>query len=101
MRFAHEMNGNWYPWSASNGQSTPADYANMWRFVKTRLDNMGIDKKHMQWIFSGICIDVGGFKIEDYYPGDDYVDWIGLGGMNFGYSEANMGWNAPNFLFNR
>ena len=33
IRFAHEMNGNWYPWSAKTGESTPADYVAMYKRV--------------------------------------------------------------------
>ena len=39
IRFAHEFNGNWYPWSASTGGSTPTDYINMWRRVTVRFES--------------------------------------------------------------
>ena len=33
IRLAHEMNGNWYPWSAGTGGNTPAHYVETWRRV--------------------------------------------------------------------
>src|SRR5579859_7274340 len=35
LRFAHEMNANWYPWSGSVNKNTPKDYIAAWRHVYT------------------------------------------------------------------
>eukprot|EP01113_Clastostelium_recurvatum_P039010 TRINITY_DN5903_c0_g1_i1.p1 TRINITY_DN5903_c0_g1~~TRINITY_DN5903_c0_g1_i1.p1 ORF type:complete len:220 (+),score=15.89 TRINITY_DN5903_c0_g1_i1:109-768(+) len=58
MRFAHEMNGNWYPWS---GNATA--YVLMWRRVYVLATNKwGIDKTRMQWVWCVNGNDVGGIK---------------------------------------
>ena len=33
LRFAHEMNGDWYPWSVSAGSGSPDDYVSAFRRV--------------------------------------------------------------------
>jgi len=72
----------------------------MWKRVRDTLtSSTGLTSYHIQWIWSGICFDVGDFKIEQYYPGDNYVDWVGLGGMNWGTSESWAKWNSPVDLF--
>jgi len=97
LRFAHEMNGNWYLWSATLGQSSPQDYINMWRRVHNLFETQcGMSKALMantlKWVWSPINFDVGDFKMEQYYPGDDVVDWVGCTGFNWGTSESWSGW---------
>lgn len=33
LRFAHEMNGNWYPWAESVNGNQPGDYVQVWQHV--------------------------------------------------------------------
>jgi len=33
IRFAHEMNGDWYPWSKGSYGNTAADYVTAWRHI--------------------------------------------------------------------
>ena len=100
IRLAHEANGNWYPWSAQSGVNTPADYIAMWQNVWQRLDALGLDKSHVQWIWSVNNVDVGGFTLESYYPGDAYVDWVGIDGYNWGSAYSWSSWKTPQQVFN-
>jgi hypothetical protein len=87
IRYAHEFNGNWYPWSAATyGQTTPQDYVNMWIRVKGLVDGIGLTNvSNVQWVWAGINFDVGGYPIEAYYPGNSTVStgeqanptWVG------------------------
>jgi len=104
LRFAHEMNGNWYPWSATLGQSSPQDYVNMWRRVYNIFETQcGMSKalvaNSLKWVWSPINFDVGDFKMEQYYPGDDVVDWVGTTGFNWGTSESWSGWWGVSELY--
>jgi len=97
LRFAHEMNGNWYPWSATTGQSSPSDYVNMWQRVHNLFETQcgmsrALTANTLKWVWSPINFDVGDFKMEQYYPGDNYVDWVGTTGFNWGTSESWSGW---------
>lgn len=65
----HEMNGGWFWW----GAQPPADFIKVWRhmfdyFTKTKhLD-------HLLWVYGPNHRD----NADDYYPGDDYADIVGL-----------------------
>ncbi|GAB2816202.1 Ig-like domain-containing protein [Ferruginibacter profundus] len=83
LRYAHEMNGNWYSWSGySNGANATAtaNYIAAWRrvygIIKTE---KGANNVLWNW-----CVNGGSWPNEtwnqhaNYYPGDAYVDWIGF-----------------------
>ena len=100
IRFAHEMNGSWYPWSAGLTQlkapggmvsldNTPANYIKAWRHVWNIFQDVGANK-YVIWAWtpvttlcsthntgSGSCGVAYTTYAEDY-PGDQYVDWVGL-----------------------
>jgi mannan endo-1,4-beta-mannosidase len=65
----HEMNGNWFWW----GGQPPDAFIRVWRhmfdhFTKTK----GLD--NLLWVYG----PNHGQKVADYYPGDSYVDIVGL-----------------------
>jgi hypothetical protein len=99
IRLAHEMNGNWYPWSAARGGSTPVDYKAMWQHVRKAFDDRGIGSRTVQWIWAVNHEDVGAFKAESYYPGDAQVDWIGIDAYNWGSSQSWSSWRTPAEIF--
>jgi hypothetical protein len=99
LRLAHEMNGDWYPWSPTVGDSTPNDYIAMWRHVHDALARAGIGSEQCQWIWCVNHADVGAYSAEACYPGDDYVDWVGLDGFNWGASREWSDWRAPGAVF--
>jgi cellulose synthase (UDP-forming) len=86
MRFAHEMNGSWYPWQANGNDNTPADFKAAFRHIHEVFDEAGAT--NVSWVFS-IDSLAGGpptpyEELETYYPGNRYVDWIGMSGFNWG-----------------
>jgi len=93
---AHEMNGNWYPWSVG---STPDEYILAWRHVYDIFSNKSLDATRLQWIWSVNCQDSGNYKAEDYWVGDNYVHWLGLDGYNWGASSSWSKWKSPNEVF--
>ncbi len=68
LRFANEMNGNWTPW-----KSTPQTYIEKFRMVANVFHKEAPDNVAMVWAPGAEPID----NIQDYYPGDAYVDWVG------------------------
>ncbi|HET7324402.1 MAG TPA: glycosyl hydrolase [Halococcus sp.] len=99
LRFAHEMNGDWYPWSpAAEESQTPADYIEMWRYVHDRVMRERIGDDHLQWVWCVNHTDVGA-QAEDLYPGDTYVDWVGVDGFNWGASRDWATWRSPRETF--
>lgn len=99
LRLAHEMNGNWYPWGAAVGANSAADYVLMWQRVRGIFWQKGLDARTVQWIWAVNNEDVGSTRAEDYYPGDAYVDWIGIDGYNWGASQSWSAWRTPEQTF--
>jgi hypothetical protein len=79
LRFDHEMNGFWYPWSEQANGNQPGEFVRAWRHVHDRFTAIGAT--NVIWIWSpnviGALKDV---SLTQLYPGGDYVDWLGLGG---------------------
>ena len=80
LRYADEMNGNWYPWAASVNGNTPASYVASWRHVHDIFRAAGAS--NVLWVWAP---NAGGpTPISQVYPGDAYVDIIGMDGYNRG-----------------
>lgn len=90
VRFAHEMNGNWYPWSGlKNGKSARA-YIKAYRHVH-RVVSRTTGGSDIIWVWSINRESVPNKswnRAENYYPGDKYVDLIGIDGYNWGNSRS-------------
>lgn len=98
LRPAHEMNGSWYPWSVGAGLD-PADYRRAWRTMYDTFREAGLVGERVRWLW---CINAETTADVDplsCYPGDDYVDWVGVDGYNFGDSQAWSTWIDPGTVF--
>jgi hypothetical protein len=78
MRFAHEMNGDWYPWCEQSNGNRPGDYVKAYRHVYDIFTAAGAD--NVSWMWSPNVTYPGAAPLSDLYPGVSYVDWIGLSG---------------------
>src|SRR4051794_11397331 len=77
VRFGHEMNGSWYPWGQGVNGNTPEDYVAAYRHVVDVVTAAGAG--NVLWTWSPITvISRPGVPLAPLYPGDDYVDWVGL-----------------------
>jgi hypothetical protein len=96
LRLAHEANGTWYPWSASQG-TPPAAYVQAWR----RIHRIFAEKRatNVKWVWAPNVSFPGSTSIVDTYPGDEYVDVVGVDGYNWGTSRPSTHWIAPKDLF--
>jgi Glycosyl hydrolase family 26 len=87
LRFAHEMNGNWYPWSEQRNGNRPGDYVRAWRHVHALFDRVGA--RNVIWVWSpNIIRAVPGVSLRALYPGDQWVDWVGVVGYGVGETTA-------------
>jgi mannan endo-1,4-beta-mannosidase len=64
----------------------------MFRHVHDIFEAQGIDSAHLQFMWVPNCS--GPYRAEDFYPGDAYVDWVGLDGYNFGTYSGGK-WMTP------
>ncbi|WP_346533345.1 glycosyl hydrolase [Micromonospora sp. DPT] len=79
IRFGHEMNGDWYPWCETVNGNRPGDFVKAWRHVHDVFEAAGV--KNVIWTWSpNVRWDDSTPKLSTLYPGDDYVDWVGLSG---------------------
>jgi hypothetical protein len=98
LRWGHEMNGNWYPWSgAMNGAAKGgADkYIAAYRHVHDIFVAEGAT--NVVWVWCPLVTDVPSEAWNHwtkYYPGDDYVDWVGLDAYNWGSSSSCCVWQT-------
>ena len=107
--FAVEANGDWFPWSGvfNGGQETtaygdpnypdgPERYRDAYRHIIDLFKAENI--KHITWFYH---FNYAPFPNEDwnhpkyYYPGDDYIDWIGF--SLYGAQTLSEEWEGLEF----
>lgn len=91
IRFASEMNGEWVPWYTKNGQ----EYIEKFRLVHDIFEEEAPNVA-MVWSPNFLPRD----NISKYYPGDKYVDWVGVSLYTIPYShgEIKLGGNPIDYL---
>ena len=80
-RILHEMNirKQWPPW-----RGEPKKYKMTWKHIWHIFNEEGANE-YATWVFNPYSSSSRGVDSwEWYYPGDKYVDWIGIDGYNFG-----------------
>lgn len=103
LRWGHEMNGNWYPWDgAHNGSNAAAatKYIAAYRHIHDVFTTAGAT--NALWVFSpnnGNSPDEPWNQWANYYPGDAYVDWMGIDGYNWGTTQTWSSWASFTALF--
>ena len=109
--FAVEMNGNWFPWSGRlNGKGRkkrygdktladgPEKYRDAYRHIIDLFREQGVE--NITWVFH---VDAHNFprrkwnKMKSYYPGDAYIDWIGV--SVYGAQTHDEDWQTFSELF--
>lgn len=80
LRWASEMNGDW---SAYSGD--PQKYIQKWRLVHDVMEKIAPDVIMVWTVFT-----FPQRNIPSYYPGDKYVDWVGVNIYNVIYHNDNI-----------
>ena len=77
--YGQEMNGNWYNWGTyGSGNSNPADYIAAYRHIWEIFQQQGV--RNVTWLWGPNISYTGSTPLKELYPGDAYVDWVGLDG---------------------
>lgn len=80
------------------GGHDPALYVAAYRHVHDAFE--GKDGGNVVWVWAPNNVDSAGAPPAlDYYPGDDYVDWTGMDGYNWGTSDPDLGWQSVEDVF--
>jgi mannan endo-1,4-beta-mannosidase len=74
--FAHEMNGNWYPWGF--GHVSPATWVAAWRHVVTVFRGQGA--RNVTWLWAVNWTATDNPPLRSWWPGSSYVTWVGIDG---------------------
>ncbi|HEX6379721.1 MAG TPA: glycosyl hydrolase [Acidimicrobiia bacterium] len=88
MRYCWEMDGN----KRTSEVGSPEEFVNSWIRIYNIFKEVGAD--NVIWVW---CGNANSFKhlntknayAWDYYPGDEYVDWISADGYNWAASDRN------------
>ena len=90
LRFAHEMNGTWYPWSPGVAGTTTADVVGAWRRVRDVLAKERAGNVVLRW--SPNVPFPGSTPLADLWPGSRYVGQVGLDGYNWAGHLPGTSW---------
>lgn len=94
LRFAHEMNGDWYPWGRGVGDNNSYRLRAVWRHLVGIFRAQGAD--NVEWVWAPNVNTGGDFPFRDLYPGDAWVDWVGFDGFNWALRGE---WNSFTDVF--
>ena len=94
VRFAQEMNGGWYPWGNQVDGNTPRLYREAWHRIFWIFRNHGAG--NVRWVWSPNEDAGGGHPLAVFYPGDEFVDWVGIDGFCWG---GDIGWPSFTAIF--
>ncbi len=83
----HEMNGNWYPWGPKKTHA--ADFVAAWRHVHDIF--VAADATNVIWVWTPNVVNpLPKIKLAPLWPGDDYVDWVGIDGYYTPRGQQNF-----------
>jgi hypothetical protein len=92
LRFAHEMNGTWYPWAEQVNGNGPGDYVAAWKHVRAVFRKAGAT--NVRWRWAPNVPYAGSAPLSSLYPGDASVDEVGLDGYNWSTLQPWSTWQS-------
>lgn len=100
VRWGHEFNGNWYPWSTAGNGSNTQNWQAAYKRIHGRFKRAGAS--NVRWIWCINAETVPNVAWNDplrNYPGSAYVDVVAIDGYNFGRSLPFGKWMSFQQLF--
>jgi hypothetical protein len=105
LRWCWEMNGNWSTCDGTHNNSPgttngPDKFVAAWRHIHDIFTAQGAT--NVVWVWSPNDQDVPSDswnRYTNYYPGDGYVDWVGIDGYNWGTTRSWASWTSFASLF--
>ena len=95
LRLGHEMNDPYrYPWGPQNNR--PEDFIAAWRHVHDRFKEKGATS--VIWLWSPHSAYM---TYPQFYPGHEYVDWIGVTSINYGTVATWSQWWTFDDIFGK
>lgn len=79
-----EMNGDWSAWSGTINNNSAEKHIAAYRRIRTVFRERKADNVKFGWAANNDDVpETEANRFENYYPGDEYVDYIGVDGFNF------------------
>ncbi len=100
LRVGHEFNGDWYPWCVANNGKDPEKFKKAWIHIHDIFTKE--NALNAQWVWcpnAGSAINAQWNDPLLAYPGDSYVDWVGIDGYNFGTYQSWSSWQGFDEIF--
>lgn len=88
LRFAQEMNGNWYPWAEQTNGNHRGDFVRAWDHVHRIFVAAGAT--NVQWVWSIARLPAAA----ELYPGPHEVDMVSTTIFNGGHQLRFEGWRS-------
>lgn len=82
LRFAHEMDGSWFPYGDSRCTNTTTKFKAMWRHVVGIFRHDGAT--NVKFVWSPLVATTG---TKSLYPGNSWVDYVGFSAFNWAKSK--------------
>ncbi len=93
LRWGHEMNGSWYPWSGIRLDRERERYITAYRRIYDIFRERGCENVKFVFCVNGVDVpDKRWNRFEGYYPGDSYVDFLGIDVYNWGSTQKWGKW---------
>lgn len=94
-RVMGEMNGYWIPWGGTANGNSPQDYIPAWRHIHNIFKEVGATNALFVWAPNhdhneAIALET----FSNYYPGDEFVDYVGIIGYNWGTMYSTPTWSS-------
>ncbi len=92
IRLMNEMNGDWCNYSGVFSSNDPLIYKEAYRYIYRRFEDAKVDNVLWIWNPNGVSYPTVDWNHTlMYYPGDEYVDIVGLTAFNTGTYYASVG----------
>ena len=99
-RLNNEMNGDWCGYCAFHFAKDTDLYKEVWKYIYKIFEENGVD--NVLWLWNANHKSFPNFGWNDqllYYPGDEYVDIVGLTAYNTGNYYPGENWNSFEELY--
>lgn len=98
LRFAHEMDGFWFPWGMGRFDNTPARFKAAWRHIWNIVRGPGgAGATNVKFLWSPTSPASDRPSFASLYPGDGYVDYVGF--TSFNWNRRGIPWKSMVSLY--
>ncbi len=100
-RLFNEMNGDWCPYSSYNTSKDTMIFKEAYRYIYNIFEKTGANANTI-WVWNPNSVSFPNFDWNHalmYYPGDDYVDIVGMTAYNTGNYYPGENWQEFDTLY--